>query len=116
MILILKHTRTLGPLISIIIKLIADLLRFAIIYCMILLLFALFGYFLFIETDRFENLYQSIKTLFWSSLANVDISNVQMAFLKSYYLDIYIMVYTIISNVLILNLLIAIMSKTYSYF
>ena len=110
-VLIFRASEFLGPFIKVIGKMFADIIIFFILYILILISFASVGTLAFFRTSAYTNLYESVITLFGSSLGGFDYSAIDSTFG-----DIYLSVFLIVSLILLLNLLIAILSTTYSYY
>ena len=110
-VLIFRASEFLGPFIKVIGKMFADIFIFFILYILILVSFASVGTLAFFRTAAYTNLYKSVITLFASSLGGFDYTSINSTFG-----DIYLSVFLICSLILLLNLLIAILSTTYSYY
>lgn len=110
-VLIFRASEFLGPFIKVIGKMFADIFIFFILYILILVSFASVGTLAFFRTAAYTNLYKSVITLFASSLGGFDYTSI-----NSIFGDIYLSVFLICSLILLLNLLIAILSTTYSYY
>ena len=113
-ILLFRLTRFLGPLIKMLQNMIYDMAIFLILYGTQLLVFASIGNLLFSSVNPYSSLYSALKILFSSSLGNFDFA-VLASNNKSQILgDIYLIIFIILNNILLLNLLIAILSSTYA--
>ena len=113
-ILLFRLTRFLGPLVKMIQNMIADITIFMVLFSLQLVVFATMGNLLFTSTSSYNTFWQSLGTLFSSALGNFDFTylsdNDKSAILGTVYLVLFI----ILNNILLINLLIAILSNTYS--
>lgn len=110
LILALKVTRLLGPIINIVFKMLKDVAVFLVLFLLVLILFTCMGQISFSTQSDFESFFQSFKTLYSAALGDFSLEN---------YGDkaaIFMMAYLLINLVLMLNLLIALLSNTYTVF
>lgn len=115
----LQYNESIGPLIKIVGKMQQDFLNFVILYCLMTVMFGIVGNINFIyDLVEFEGMFESILTVIDASLGNYDITifdkipNGNMAlFGKLYMISIIVMF-----NILLMNLIIAILANTYSTF
>lgn len=110
-----KVNYVLGPMVNILYKMFKTIVKFLFIYGMFLLIYASSGRLLFITLKEFSSNTGAIVTLFSASLANFDLkifedSNSQVAPRYGY---MFMISYLIISNVILLNFIIAILSSIY---
>jgi hypothetical protein len=113
-ILMFRLTRFLGPLIKMIQSMIFDISVFIVLYSAQMIVFASIGNLLFTDVDEYGDFYSAIKTLFLASLGSFDFDTLKDNSKGSEVGDIYIIVFVVVNNVLLLNLLIAILSSTYA--
>ena len=113
--MLFRITKLLGPLIKIIFALMRTFMLFFILYLLSLFSFSSVGILLFLEMDQFSSLYKAMIFLFGSSLGEFDFSVFDAITLdyKEYGHAFYVF-FLIVNLVLLLNLLIAILSKTYA--
>ena len=111
---VFRLTRFLGPLIKMIQKMIREVMVFMVLYIAQLVFFACVGNILFTENPRFNNLWDSGLALFDASLANYYFSDVQGSEKGNLVGELYYIVFIVMNNILIINLLIAILSSTYA--
>ena len=78
------------------------------------MVFASIGNLLFSSVDQYSSLYNALKTLFSSSLGNFDFSTLANNNKSQNLGDIFLVIFVILNNILLLNLLIAILSSTYA--
>ena len=113
-ILLFRLTRFLGPLIKMLQNMIYDMWIFLVLYGTQLLVFASIGNLLFSSVDEYSSLYNALKTLFSWSLGNFDFSTLANNNKSQNLGDIFLVIFVILNNILLLNLLIAILSSTYA--
>lgn len=113
-ILLYRLTRFLGPLVKMIQNMIGEMSIFMVLFVTQLVVFACVGNLLFSDTTSYETFYEACKTLFDAALANYDFDDFSDSS-KSEYLGIaYLVIFIVLNNILLLNLLIAILSSTYA--
>lgn len=118
---LLQFSSEIGPLIKIVGKMTSDFLNFFALYCILVIMFAIVGNinFIFDLKDQFGGLFESILTVLDTSIGNYDFE-VFGAIENDNFLvifgDIYTIAIVITFNILILNLIIAILSNTYNMF
>lgn len=110
-VLIFRASSFLGPFIKVIGKMTSDILIFFVLYMVILIAFASVGNLVFSDVSEYSSLFEASITLFSSSLGGFDFSTVSTTFGR-----IYLALFLIISLIMLLNLLIAILSTTYSFY
>jgi hypothetical protein len=96
-----------------------DFFNFVILYCLITLMFGIVGNLNFLyDLTEFEGIFESILTVIDASLGNYDITifdkiaNENMALFGK----IYMITIIVMFNILLMNLVIAILANTYSNF
>jgi hypothetical protein len=110
----IRMTHSLGVLIKIIQLMFKDLLSFLVILGLIYLAFASIFYILYKSSyAEFETFLLSIRQMFSSSLGTFVFFNEGSNFNK-FSLSLITVVYMLLTNIVLLNLLIAILSNTYS--
>jgi len=114
LIMMLKLTKTFGPLISITTAMMVDMLAFFGIYVIQILAFSCIGMLVFSKLPNYRNLFTTFMMLFETSFGSFDFTQYDALEGKKYY-GIFFHSLCIIANMLVLlNLVIAIMSDTYS--
>ena len=113
----MAYFKTFGPIVQIIIKMIANCFVFLIISLMFLISFTIMGYVLFYDIAEFSTIFRSFNTMYQSIFGGFDFtiySNSSKT--AEYYGRIYLCVFLLGFAVLIMNFLIAILSEVYSYY
>jgi hypothetical protein len=118
---LLQFSSEIGPLIKIVGKMTSDFMNFFALYCILIIMFAIVGNinFIFDLKEQFGGLFESILTVLDTSIGNYDfevfntIENDNFLILFG---DVYTIAIVITFNILILNLIIAILSNTYNMF
>lgn len=113
-ILSLKLTRFMGPLIKMIQLMIKDIMIFLVLFVCDLLVFATIGNLLFVSVHQYETLEEALKTLFASALGGFDMTTLDGNNKGNLTGEIYMIIFLLFNVVLILNLLIAILASTYA--
>lgn len=109
-----RLTRFLGPLLKMIYNMLWDILIFMVLFTIVLIIYASVGTFLFYTVSSYKDFYTAIVSLFGSTLGGFTINELDNQNKGKIVGDIYIVSFLILSNILILNLLIAILSSTYA--
>lgn len=111
---IFKVNSTLGPMVSILTKMLQAILKFLIVYGLFLWIFASGGRLFYTNQESFKDQTTTIMTLFTASLGSFSFNmwddNVQVATRYNY---AFLIAFLIISNVILLNFIIAILSTIY---
>jgi len=105
---------TLGPMLNILYKMLQAIAKFLLIYGMFLLIFVSGGRLFYTNQEEFKSEIQAVVTLFSASLGSFSFSmwdeNVALATRYNY---AYLISFLIISNVILLNFIIAILTTIY---
>ena len=112
--LLFKLTRFLGPLVKMIQNMMTDIAIFMVLFGIQLIIFASIGTLLFPSISSYGSLYESIKTVYSAALGNFDFTTLSSNDKSQYLGDAYLAIIMIINNILLLNLLVAILSSTYA--
>eukprot|EP00347_Sterkiella_histriomuscorum_P010999 403374131 len=112
--LLLKLTRAFGPLLKIIERMIFDFLYFTVIWSVNLVFFTCMGMLLFAELPLFNSIADTLIMLIQSSLGQWDLEMYDNLSLGPYIGKAYHLMFLIVNMVLLLNLMIAILSTTFS--
>jgi len=117
---VIQYFENIGPLVKIVSKMSVDFINFLILYLILVMMFAIVGNlnFIFDLKEQFGGLFESCLTVLDASIGNYDFQlfkEIDDGFL-SIFGDLYIMCIVITFNILILNLIIAILSNTYNMF
>lgn len=117
---IIQFTSEIGPLVKIVGKMVGDFMNFLILYALLVIMFAIVGNINFVlDLKEFHGLFESTLTVLDASIGNYDFALFgqirRNAFLE-YFGDVYIIFIVVTFNILILNLIIAILSNTYNMF
>ena len=115
----MQYNESIGPLIKIVGKMQQDFVNFVVLYCLMIVMFGIVGNLNFIyDLPEFEGMFESLLTVIDASLGNYDITifdrvpNENMAFVGKIYMISIIVMF----NILLMNLIIAILANTYSNF
>ena len=110
---IFKLTQFLGPFLKMIYSMLNDIAIFMIFFTIILIVYGCKGNLLFYTDDDYDNLYDSILTLFTISVGKIDGNSLNSTNKGKLVGQFYITSFIVLCNILIINLLIAILSSTY---
>lgn len=115
-VIVFRVNSFLGPTINILYNMLVEISKFMLIYVIILLVFESSGRILFIRLDEYNTHAHAFTTLFSASLASFDfyIYDHSNMVLESEYGYVFIGLFLIITNVVLLNFIIAILSNTYN--
>ena len=113
-ILLLRLTRFLGPLIKMIQNMIYDIMIFMVLYGIQLLFFASIGNLLFNSVSNYSSFKSSLKILFEASLGSFSFSTLNGNSKGKVIGDTFIFLFVLFNAIILLNLLIAILTNTYS--
>ncbi|CAI2387791.1 unnamed protein product [Moneuplotes crassus] len=113
---ILQANKTLGPYITIIIHMVGELLKFAIVYILIFVIFLCAGALLFFNRPEFADEWRGTLFLFSSMMGNFefDTFSEDNSRIEKEYGWIYMILFVVMTNILLLNFLIAILSNKYT--
>ena len=111
-----RLTRFLGPLFKIIQSMLSNIAIFMVLFITQLIIFGTVGNLLFNSMDAYQSFYITLKTLFSAALANYDFADLEGNPRGEIVGDCFIIIFIILNNILLLNLLIAILSSTYAIF
>ena len=112
--MLFKLTRFLGPLVKMIENMLNEIVIFMVLFTIELIIFASIGSILFNSIGNYSSLYEALKILFSSALGNFDFTTLYSNDKSEVLGAIYIVWVVVVNNILILNLLIAILSSTYA--
>jgi len=117
---VIQYFESIGPLVKIVGKMTVDFINFFILYLILVMMFAIVGNlnFIFDLEEQFGGLFASLVTVLDASIGNYDFllfKQIDDQFLSTFG-DIYVMCIVVTFNILILNLIIAILSNTYNMF
>ena len=112
--LLFRLTKFLGPIVKMIQNMMYDITIFMILFGIELIIFASIGTLLFSSISDYSDLYTTIKTLFEVAMGSWDFSVLSSNNKSAYLGDIFTFFVVIINNILLLNLLIAILASTYA--
>lgn len=115
-VLIFKLNSFISPMLSIIQNMLKDISKFCVIYLFIVLVFWASGKILFSLTPGYDSEFETFKTLFASSFGsfNFKIFSSDKNLLTKSHGNWFLMSYLIISNIVLLNFIIAVISNTYT--
>jgi hypothetical protein len=118
--LILQFNESIGPLIKIVAKMGMDFLNFFILYCILAIMFAIVGNLNFMQhLKEYEGFLRSVLTVVDASLGNFDMhvfNNIKNDITLLVIGETYIILMVLAFNILLLNLIIAILANTYNIF
>ena len=112
--LLLRVTRLLGPLIKMIQRMINDIMIFMILFSIQLIIFATVATLLFTSLSTYSSFNDSMLTLFQATLGSFDYTTIAQNSRGETLGDVFLTIFLIMNMILFLNLLIAILSTTYS--
>ena len=116
---ILQYNEQVGPLIKIVGKMLQDFFNFVILYFILTIMFALVGNINFLyDVDSFNSFFNAILTVIDACLGNFDFeifNNVREPSMQLFG-QVYVMLIVITFNIMLLNLIIAILANTYNIF
>lgn len=115
-ILVFRVNSLLGPTMNIIYNMAVEILKFMIILIIIWLIFVSAGRILFITIDEYATTTDTFITLFSATLGTFDFNvfnNINMVLEKEYGYA-YLALFLVVTNVILLNFIIAILSNTYN--
>jgi len=109
----LQLTKPFGPMITIFYSMGGDLIKFFVLWGLLLSAFTSAAFFLFNELDSFKDFYSTFVVFFEASLGNWLLVIYQDLSLGNEVGEIYHCLVVVANMVLMLNLVIAILSETY---
>ncbi|CAI2366954.1 unnamed protein product [Moneuplotes crassus] len=109
-----RLTRFLGPLLKMVFSMLWDITIFMVLFGILLVVYASLAVLLFYTEAGYTNFYDAMITLFGSALGNFDFNSLDGSNKGRVTGEIYLVSFIILCNILILNLLIAILSTTYA--
>lgn len=109
-----RLTRFLGPLIKMIQNMVFDISVFMVLFGAQMIVFASIGVLLFNDVDDYGDFYTACKTLFLAAMGTFDFTTLKDNAKGEEVGDIFMIIFVITNNILLLNLLIAILSSTYA--
>ena len=116
---IIQFHADIGPLVKIVEKMFGDFSNFIILYAILVIMFAIIGNANFVfDLTEYKGFFESVLTVLDASIGNYDFGlfeQIDKDFLARFG-DIYVMAIVVVFNILILNLIIAILSNTYQQF
>ena len=110
---LIRFTKLLGPLMKIILSMSWDFFVFILLFVLGLVIFGIVGTLLFGDVSAYNSFYNAVLTLVSSSLGEYDFETLQNSEKGRVMGDLYLLFFLITTNILALNLLIAILSNTY---
>ncbi|CDW90047.1 wd-40 repeat protein [Stylonychia lemnae] len=113
-ILLLKLTRSFGPLIKIVECMLVDIGQFAVIWLVNLVFFSCMGMLLFGEIEVYDQFQDTIIMFIQSALGSWDMTIYDNLLIGPYFGKVYHIIFLVFNMVLLLNLMIAILSTTFS--
>lgn len=110
----------IGPLVKIVGKMFQDFLNFIILYAILLIMFAIIGNLNFLlELREYKGIFESLITVLDASIGNYDFTLFDTIEGNSFLVilgNIFVICVVITFNILILNLIIAILANTYNIY
>ena len=112
---IFKVSQLLGPMLSILYSMLFNIVKLMSIYWLVLLVFASSGRLFFVQIEQYETYIDSVITLFSASLGNFSFSIYEDPRLETpaRYGYTFIIAYLIITNIILLNFIISVLSLVY---
>lgn len=116
MIIVFRVNSFIGPMIKIIENMLFEIIKFIIIYGLILIVFASSGYLFFIRVEGYSTITDAFISLLSASLGSFDFTpfeskDMVLSTSFGYY---FLILYLVISNIVLLNFIIAILANTYN--
>lgn len=113
---ILQAIKMFGPLFAILFNLIYELLRFSVLFLMIFVIFWSAGSVIFFNIPEFNDAWKGVPYLISASLGDVDFSVFEYdnSYLEKEYGWLFLILFLLMSNIVLLNFLIAILSNKYT--
>lgn len=110
----LQVSRTFGPMVRILKSMIVDIIVFLIFFAAMIAIFAGAGQLMFYELPNYSDIGEATKVLFSSAIGQFDYSTYDgLTSVNVWVGYIYITVFVVIFNIMLLNFLIAVLSNTY---
>jgi len=117
---LIQFSADIGPLVKIVGKMLGDFLNFFILYAILVIMFAIVGNLNFIfYLSEFTGLFESCETVLDASVGNYNFEMFKVIKNNDFmtvFGDFYTIAIVVTFNILILNLIIAILSNTYNQF
>ena len=117
---VVQYDETIGPLFTIVGKMAADFVCFILVYACLLIPFTVIGVVNFAPAiEKFRTFFDSAVTVLDTSVGNYDFEdfgNINKNLFLTQLGTIYTVIIVILFNILILNLLIAVLANTYQMF
>jgi len=117
---IVQFNSEIGPLVKIVEKMLGDFSNFVILYLILVFMFAIVGNINFVfELEEYNGLFESCLTVLDASIGNYDFMLFETILNNEFLVrfgDVYTIAIVVTFNILILNLIIAILSNTYNMF
>lgn len=117
---IIQFNSEIGPLVKIVEKMLGDFMNFILLYLILLFMFAIIGNINFLfDLKEYHGLFESCLTVLDASIGNYDFNlynSIEGKEFLQVFGDFYIIAIVVTFNILILNLIIAILSNTYNLF
>ena len=115
---LMEFNESIGPLLRIVFKMSQDFMNFMIIFFMLIVMFGVVGNLNFMGIEHFENFYESMLTVIDFAIGNFNFKFFDKVddptqLMIGYIWTICIVVFF---NIMLLNLLLAILSNTYNIF
>lgn len=114
LILMLRLTKTFGPMITIVTSMLNNLGIFMVLWSLLLCTLACFGILVFGEIDAYSNFSKTLVLLFETSMGNWSLAMYNGLSVSDETGEVFHLCVIIINMILMLNLVIAILSETYN--
>jgi len=113
---ILKAEKVIGPYIEILTKMLWEVFKFALVYIVVFVVFLSIGNLLFYNIDEFANDWKGVIYLFNASLGEFDFNIFKENQLRAPKEQgwVYLIIFLILTNIVMVNFLIAILSNKYT--
>ena len=110
------YFKAFGPIVQIILKMIAKCLLFLTLSLMFLFAFTMMAFILFNDIDEFSSIFYSFNTMYQSIFGGFDFTIYTKSYItREYYGRIFMCLFMLGFAVLVMNFLIAVLSEVYSY-
>ncbi len=112
--MMLQLTKSFGPMLRIVIAMVGDVLKFLLIWGVILICLASISNLLFGDIAEFSDFFETGQLMFSSGLGNYDLTVFTNSKLDQLVGEIFLVLAVLINCVVFLNFIIAILADTYS--
>ena len=114
--IIFRINSFIGPLLTIIQNMLKDVLKFILIYGLIVIIYASSSILWFMQIEGYTTIIDAFITLLSASLGeyNFEVFNSQYLAVNRIFANLFLISYLLVTNIVLLNFMVAILSNTYS--